>query len=67
MPLPPRRNRKIGATAENQPHPRYSLEREAKLSKVLTEVHELLESYAPIWYTRRLKTKIEAAIKETGT
>jgi len=67
MPMPPRRNRKLGATAENQPHPRSSLEREAKLTEVLTEVHELLESYAPIWYTRRLKKKIEAAIKETGT
>ncbi|HEX8924463.1 MAG TPA: hypothetical protein VF786_01655 [Terriglobales bacterium] len=37
---------------------------EARLREVLKEVHSLLESYAPTWYTEALSKKIEAALKE---
>lgn len=37
---------------------------ETKLREVLKEVHSLLESYAPTWYTESLSKRIEAALKE---
>jgi hypothetical protein len=46
------------------PMTQLSPEREAKLSKALMHVHQLLEAYAPTWYTEPIKKKIEAALKQ---
>ena len=36
---------------------------EARLCEILKEVRQLLESYAPTWYTAALSKKIETALK----
>lgn len=46
------------SAAEDAPEP------EQKLRELLREVHSLLESYAPTWYTEALSKKIEAALKD---
>lgn len=40
-----------------------SSQREERLRKDLKEVHVLLESYAPIWYTETLSKRINAALR----
>jgi hypothetical protein len=42
----------------------YGLDAETRMREVLKEVHALLESYAPAWYTEALSKKIEAALKD---
>jgi hypothetical protein len=59
-----RTNRAPGATGEKQTDTSGST-REANLSKVLTEIYELLESYGPTWYTEAMQKKIEAALEKS--
>lgn len=42
------------------------LEPEPSLHRVLKEVSELLEAYAPAWYQETLSKRIEAALNQTG-
>lgn len=65
--MQPRRAHKGTRTAEELKRRTKNSNREERLRTVLREVQELLESYAPTWYTEPLSKKTKVALRFRGS
>lgn len=61
--MQPRRIRSANPVARKRTQKIINAGHATSLRRVLTEVHELLESYAPTWYSEALSKKIEFVLR----